>query len=118
MKECRIIIINEESGELLKNELIEEELADQIYGVVEDGFIENYEGCETICSNISKMLEDAGIKADGDHEEMLDALEDLKLVKKKLFEMPKIEEKTRKTKEKVIKPRKIIRKKKIECECD
>ncbi len=117
MKECRIIIINEESGELLKNELIEEELADQITGIVEDGFVDTYEQCETICSNVSKMLEEAGIEAD-EHEEMIDALEDLKLVKKKLFEMPKIEEKTRKTKEKVIKPRKIIRKKKIECECD
>lgn len=117
MKECRILIINEESGELLKNELIEEELADQIAGIVEDGFVDNYEQCETICSNVSKMLEDAGIKADVDHEEMLDALGDLKLIRKEV--KPEYIEKLKKiqkTKGKII--RKQAKKKKIECSCD
>lgn len=109
MKECRvIIIINEETGELLKNELIGEELADQISGIVEEGFIETYEQCETVCSNVSKMLDDAGISTE-DHDEMIEELEKLKLVKKD------VEDK------KVIKPkktRKIIRKKKISCGCE
>ncbi len=119
MKECRIIIIHEESGELLKNDLIDEELADQISGILEDGYIENYEGCETICSNVSKMLEDAGIKAEG-HEEMIDALEDLKLIRKEVN--PKyIEklEKIKKTKGKIIRKKRKSKKKKIEyCGCE
>ena len=81
MKECRIIIINEETGDLLKNELIEEDLADQISGIVEDGFVENYEECELICSRVFKMLDNIGIVTE-DHEEMIKELEDLKLVKK------------------------------------
>ena len=81
MKECRIIIINEETGDLLKNELIEEDLADQISGIVEDGFVDNYEECETICSTVTSMLDNIGIATE-DHDEMISELEDLKLVKK------------------------------------
>lgn len=112
MKECRIIIINEESGELLKNELIEEELADQISGIVEDGFIETYEQCETICSNVTKMLDDAGIDTDN-HDEMIDALGDLKLVRKEV--KPEYIENLKKIKKT---KGKIIRKKKMECNCE
>lgn len=117
MKEYRIIIVkDEESGELLKNELIDEELADQIAGIVEDGEVDNYEECEQVCSQVAKMLDDAGISTE-DHDEMLDALGDLKLVRKEV--KPEYIEKLKKiqkTKGKII--RKQAKKKKIECSCD
>ena len=118
MKKCRIIIIKEESDELLFKKLIDKELADQIVGIVKEGFIETYEECETICSNVSKMLDDIGISTE-DHDEMIDALEDLKLVRKEVKpeHIEKLK-KIRKTKGKIIKTRKIKRKKKIEsCGC-
>lgn len=83
MKECRIIIISEETGDLLKNELIEEDLADQISGIVEDGFVDNYEECEEVCSTVAKMLDEIGISTE-DHDEMIKELEDLKFVKKEV----------------------------------
>lgn len=109
MKECRVIIINEESGELLENELIEEELADQIVGIVEDAEVDNYEECEVICSVVTKMLEEAGIEAE-DHDEMIKELGGLKLVKKDVN--PEcIVKKIKKTKGKIKRPKK-------ECDCE
>jgi hypothetical protein len=36
--------------------------------------------CETVCSNVSAMLADAGIETDGDHDLILNALNTMKLV--------------------------------------
>lgn len=121
MKECRILIIDEENGELLKNELIDEELADQIAGIVEDGEVDNYEGCEQVCSEVVSMLNEAGISTEN-HEEMIDALGELKLIRKKLYESVETPKKIRKPKEtkgKIIK-RKIKGKIRTvnECACD
>ena len=66
----RQIIIDEENQELLKNELFDEEYED-----------ESCEECEEVCSRVSDMLEDVGIITN-DHECMLEALENMKLVKK------------------------------------
>ena len=66
----RQIIIDEDNGELLKNETFDEEYED-----------ESCEGCEEICGRVSEMLEEAGIETE-DHDEMLEALEGMKLVKK------------------------------------
>ena len=117
MKECRIIIINEESNELLKNELIEDDLADQIAGIVEDGFIENYEECEQVCSQVTKMLDEVGISTE-DHDEMIDALGDLKLVRKDIkHEYIEKLKKIKKTKGKIIKIKRKLKRTKDECAC-
>ena len=117
----RVLIINEETQELIENKLINEELADQISGIVEDGFIETYEECEIVCSTVAEMLDDAGIDTDG-HDDMLKVLKDLKLVKKDVNTESNKTKKPIKTKEKKIKkikPKKLVRKKKIEmCGCE
>ncbi len=66
----RMIIIDEENDELLKNEVFDEEYED-----------ESCEGCEEVCDKVSEMLMDAGIETD-DHEEMIEALDGMRLVKK------------------------------------
>jgi len=107
----RVLIINEETQELIENKLINEELADQISGIVEDGFIETYEECEIVCSTVAEMLDDAGIDTDG-HDDMLKELEDLKLVKKD------VNPESNKKKIKKIKPKKLIKKKIEMCGCE
>jgi len=115
VEEVRVLIINEETQELLKNELIEEELADQIAVIIEDGFVENYEDCEVVCSAVAKMLDFIGIETEN-HDDMIKELEDLKLVKK---DVNPESNKNKEKKIKKIKPKKLIRKKKIEsCGCE
>jgi len=112
VEEVRVLIINEGTQELIENKLINEELADQISGIVEDGFIETYEECEIICSMVTELLDEIGISTE-DHDEMIKELKDLKLVKKD------VNPESNKKKIKKIKPKKLIRKKKIEmCECE
>jgi len=92
-EEYRIIIIDEENGELLTNELIDEELSEQITGIVEDGEIDNYEECETVCSEVLSMLEKIGIDTDGDHDLILKELKKMMFVKKEKMPEKKPEKK-------------------------
>lgn len=81
VSECRIVVINEETEELIINELINEELADDIVEMVEEGEVETFEECANVCDKVSEMLSEAGIETE-DHDEMIAGLDGLKLVKK------------------------------------
>jgi len=84
MMECRVLVINEETEEVMKNERIDEEFAQSIVDMIDCGDDnESCEcgGCEEVCNWVGGMLEEAGID-ECDHEEMLEALEGMRLVKK------------------------------------
>ena len=84
MSEFRVIIIDEENEELIKNEMIDEELVEALSEMIDGEDIESCEceGCEEVCNRISEMLfQETGIEMD-DHDSMLQALEGLRLVKK------------------------------------
>lgn len=81
----RVIVMDESDEDetvlMLNGEVDEEEIVDSIVELVEEGEIETFEECSTVCNRISEMLEEAGIKAE-DHDDMIEALENLKLIKK------------------------------------
>lgn len=82
--ECRVVVIDEENEDLLISKSVDEELADQIVGIVEDGEIDNYEECEQVCSQVVRMLEDIGINCDGDHDKIMKELKSTVLIKKEV----------------------------------
>ncbi len=88
--EYRIIIIDEENGELLTNQVVDEEDGERLAAIVENGFEDDdcscssdYSECERVCGQVVLMLEDAGIDTDN-HDEMIEQLEYMKLVKKEV----------------------------------
>lgn len=46
--------------------------------------------CETVCSNMSAMLEVAGFKTDGEHEAILEALGKIRLVRTDIKPLPSV----------------------------
>lgn len=105
--EYRIILIDEENGDLLTNQLIDEEVAERMAAIVECGFEGEGSECERVCSQVASMLEDAGIDTDN-HDEMIEELEDMVLVKKSRKPEKKIEKYEKKPEKKVEKPKRRI----------
>ncbi len=117
--EYRVIIIDEENRDLLTNQLIDEEIAERMAAIVECGSEvedgsegEIAKGCERVCSQVASMLEDADINTDN-HDEMIEELKDMVLVKlakvKKPEKIKKIVEKKKDDVKTKLKIRKIRR---------
>lgn len=90
MSEYRVILIDEENGDLLTNELIDGELVSRIAEIIENGYEGEGSECERVCSQVSFMLEEAGVDTDN-HDEMIEELEDMVLVKKSKKPEKKVE---------------------------
>lgn len=80
----RVIVIDESDEDehvLMLNEEVEEDVADAVVEMVEEGEIETFEDCSTVCNCITEMLKEAGVAAE-DHDAMIEELEGMRLVKK------------------------------------
>lgn len=89
----RVIVIDESDEDedvlMLNEEVEEEDVADAIVEMVEEGEIETFEECSTVCDFVSEMLKKAGVEIDyvdtnthEAHEVMINELRGMKLVKK------------------------------------
>ena len=79
----KVLIIDEENGVECVD--VSEEISSEISEIINTGEECSCEssGCEEVCEAVDCMLQDIGINTDN-HDEMIDVLGDLKLVRKEV----------------------------------